>query len=170
MKYLNECILAVCLCSHGVQSFSIAPVTSQNRQEVTTDAWVATQSRRHTSLVWSSAGDGSATEENENLNEEVGNLVANDEWEGLTMELSEMIKLAITEDLKENAREFLGKDDYKIGDICKEVDIRVKDGVADLRGKEEYELGKYRWILESLQMDLYALTAESTRRLCFGYG
>jgi hypothetical protein len=102
--------------------------------------------------VWSSAGDGAASsdeaaksnkEKASKEKEEVGNLVADDEWEGLTMELSEMIKLAVTEDLKQNARDFLGKDEYKIGDICKEVDSRVKEGVADLRGKEEYELGTF---------------------------
>ena len=56
----------------------------------------------------------------------VGNLVADDEWMGLGMELSEAIRMAVIEDLKQNARDFLGKDDYKIGDISKEIDSRVK--------------------------------------------
>jgi hypothetical protein len=47
----------------------------------------------------------------------VGNLVADDEWEGLGMELSELVRTAVIEDLKKNARDFLGKDGYKIGDI-----------------------------------------------------
>ena len=64
----------------------------------------------------------------EEKNEAVGNLVADDEWMGLTMELSELVRLAVVEDLKKNARDFLGKDDYKIGDISKEIDTRVKDG------------------------------------------
>jgi hypothetical protein len=66
----------------------------------------------------------------------VGNLVANDEWEGLTMELTEVIRTAVIEDMKANAREFLGKDDYKLGDISKEIDSRIKDEIANLRGKE----------------------------------
>ena len=57
----------------------------------------------------------------------VGNLVEDDEWNGLGMELSEAICKAISEDVKKNAREFLGKEDYQIGDITKEVDRRVKD-------------------------------------------
>jgi len=56
----------------------------------------------------------------------VGNLVEDDEWMGLGMELSEVIRVAVVEDLKKNAREFLGKDEYKIGDITKEIDDRVK--------------------------------------------
>jgi hypothetical protein len=66
----------------------------------------------------------------------VGNLVANDEWEGLTMELTELIKTAVVEDMKANAREFLGKDEYKLGDISKELDSRIKSEVANMRGKE----------------------------------
>lgn len=67
----------------------------------------------------------------------VGNLVAEDEWNGLTMELAELVRLSIVEDVKKNAREFLGKDDYKLGDFSKEVDSRVKDQVAMMRDKEE---------------------------------
>jgi hypothetical protein len=76
------------------------------------------------------------------VNEEtVGNLVANDEWEGLTMELSALIRTAIVEDLKSNAREFLGKDDYKLGDFSKEIDRKIKTEVANLREKDDYEIG-----------------------------
>jgi hypothetical protein len=42
----------------------------------------------------------------------------------------------IVEDMKKNCREFLGKEDYKLGDITKEVDTRVKGEIANLRGKE----------------------------------
>jgi hypothetical protein len=73
----------------------------------------------------------------------VGNLVADDEWEGLGMELSELVRVAVIEDLKKNAREFIGKDEYKIGDISKQIDTRVKGEVALLRGKDEYELGDF---------------------------
>eukprot|EP00529_Nitzschia_sp_RCC80_P029806 CAMPEP_0113458100 /NCGR_PEP_ID=MMETSP0014_2-20120614/9746_1 /TAXON_ID=2857 /ORGANISM="Nitzschia sp." /LENGTH=312 /DNA_ID=CAMNT_0000349609 /DNA_START=488 /DNA_END=1426 /DNA_ORIENTATION=- /assembly_acc=CAM_ASM_000159 len=73
--------------------------------------------------------------------ENVGNLVANDEWEGLTMELSALIRTAIVEDVKTNAREFLGKDEYKLGDFTKEIDNKIKEEVANLREKDEYEIG-----------------------------
>uniref|UniRef100_A0A7R9ZSP6 Uncharacterized protein n=1 Tax=Craspedostauros australis TaxID=1486917 RepID=A0A7R9ZSP6_9STRA len=79
----------------------------------------------------------------EEKDEAVGNLLANDEWDGLGMELSEIVKVAVVEDLKKNARDFLGKDEYKVGDICKEVDTRVKGEVAKMRGKDEYELGDF---------------------------
>jgi hypothetical protein len=69
--------------------------------------------------------------------EAVGNLVADDEWAGLSMELSEVVRVAVLEDLKKNTRDFLGKDDYSVGDITKEIDARVKEGIADLRGKED---------------------------------
>jgi hypothetical protein len=68
--------------------------------------------------------------------EAVGNLVADDEWQGLSMELSELVRVAVVEDLKKNAREFLGKEEYKVGDISKEIDTRVKEEVAKFRGKD----------------------------------
>ena len=95
--------------------------------------------------------DDEKKELNENFNQlsegekkkAVGNLVADDEWNGLTMELSDLVRLAVVEDLKKNARDFLGKDNYKVGDISKEVDSRVKDEIAKLRQKDEYELGDF---------------------------
>jgi hypothetical protein len=66
----------------------------------------------------------------------VGNLVADDEWLGLSMELSELVRVAVVEDLKKNTREFLGKEDYKVGDITKQIDTRVKEEVAKFRGKD----------------------------------
>lgn len=41
--------------------------------------------------------------------EQVGNLVANEEWEGLSMELAEVVTTAVVEDLKKNSR-------YKVGE------------------------------------------------------
>jgi uncharacterized protein YdeI (BOF family) len=91
----------------------------------------------------------------EEKKEAVGNLVADDEWMGLTMELSELIRVSIIEDFKQNVAEFLGKDDYKIGDISKEIDVRVKDEVAKLRGKEdgEYELGDLVLAMDQMSKD-----------------
>jgi len=68
--------------------------------------------------------------------EAVGNLVADDEWTGITMELTEVVRTAILEDIKSNARDFLGKDEYKLGDISKEVDDRVKEEISNFRGKD----------------------------------
>lgn len=58
----------------------------------------------------------------------IGNLVADDEWNGLSLELAEIIRLAVVEDLKKNTREFLGKEEYRVGDLSKEIDTRVKQG------------------------------------------
>jgi len=78
----------------------------------------------------------------------VGNLVANEEWAGLSMELAEIVRTAVIEDLKKNSREFLNKDDYAIGDFSKEIDRRVKDEVAKMREKDEYELGDFSVVLD----------------------
>lgn len=80
----------------------------------------------------------------------VGNLVADDEWEGLGMELSELVRTAVIEDLKKNARDFLGKDGYKIGDISKQIDSKVKGEVALLRSKDEYELGDFVMAMDEM--------------------
>ena len=48
---------------------------------------------------------------------QVGNLVADDEYMGLSMELTELVRVAVLEDIKKNARDFLGKEEYKVGDI-----------------------------------------------------
>ena len=72
--------------------------------------------------------------------EKLGNLVANEEWSGLSMELTEVIATAVVEDLKRNSRDFLGKEDYAIGDFSKELDKRVKDEVAKMREKDDYEV------------------------------
>lgn len=53
----------------------------------------------------------------EEKEEIVGNLVADDEWNGLALELSEIIRVAIIEDVKKTTREFTGKDNYKVGTI-----------------------------------------------------
>jgi hypothetical protein len=88
--------------------------------------------------------------------EAVGNLVEEDEWTGLTMELTEVIRLSVLEDLKKNTRDFLGKDEYKIGDVSKEIDVRVKGEVAKLRGKGdgEYELGDLVLAMDQMSKDL----------------
>ena len=56
----------------------------------------------------------------------------------------------MVEDLKSSTRDFIGKDDYKVGDISKEVDARVKDEVAKFRNKDEYELGDFLLAMDEL--------------------
>ena len=75
--------------------------------------------------------------------EQIGNLVANEEWSGLSMELTEVIATAVIEDLKKNSRDFLGKDNYSVGDFSKEIDKRVKDEVAKMREKDDYEVSSH---------------------------
>jgi hypothetical protein len=48
---------------------------------------------------------------------QVGNLCADDEWMGLSMELTELVRVAVIEEVKKNARDFLGKDNYKVRNI-----------------------------------------------------
>lgn len=84
----------------------------------------------------------------------IGNLVADDEWAGVTMELGELVKRAVIEDIKTKGREFLGKDEYKVGDLSKEIDSRVKQGVADLRGKPEYEVGDLVITLDEMSKNM----------------
>ena len=93
----------------------------------------------------------STNEENE---EKIGNLVADDEWMGLSMELTELVRCAVIEDVKKTTRDFIGKEDYKIGDISKEIDARVKDEVSTLRNKEEYELGDLSLALDQIAKDM----------------
>ena len=45
-------------------------------------------------------------------------------------------------------RDFLGKEEYKVGDVSKEVDKRVKAEVARLRQKDDYELGDLSIVLD----------------------
>lgn len=106
-------------------------------------AWLAgplpSTSTSRPSIALCSVDDelGIEFESEEQKKEAVGNLVADDEWNGLTMELSELVRTAVVEDMKTNAREFLGKDDYQVGDFSKQVDTRVKEEIAKMRQKDE---------------------------------
>eukprot|EP00592_Proboscia_alata_P026131 CAMPEP_0194443060 /NCGR_PEP_ID=MMETSP0176-20130528/126492_1 /TAXON_ID=216777 /ORGANISM="Proboscia alata, Strain PI-D3" /LENGTH=414 /DNA_ID=CAMNT_0039269257 /DNA_START=140 /DNA_END=1384 /DNA_ORIENTATION=- len=104
------------------------------------------------------------TEEKEQI---VGDLVANDEWMGFTMELAEMVRDAVNEDLKKNVVDFTGKEEYKIGDISKELDSRVKNEVAKLREKDEYELGDLSIALDTMAKDV---TCEMTGKDDYEFG
>ncbi|EOD12266.1 hypothetical protein EMIHUDRAFT_120154 [Emiliania huxleyi CCMP1516] len=80
----------------------------------------------------------------------VGNLVEDDEWLGLAMEMAILVRVAVREEAKKQIRGFTSKDDYKIGDLSKEIDARVKAEVARLRDKDEYELGDLSVALDQL--------------------
>lgn len=84
----------------------------------------------------------------------LGNLVADEEWAGLSMELGEVVRTAVVEDLKKNSRDFLGKEEYLLGDFSKEIDKRVKDEVAKIRDKDEYELGDLSVVLDDKVKEL----------------
>jgi len=82
--------------------------------------------------------------------ERVGNLVEDDEWLGLTTELTIVLRSALRETIKKSTREFTGSDEYKIGDLSKEADARIKATVAEMRGKEDYELGDLSIALDGI--------------------
>lgn len=84
----------------------------------------------------------------------VGNLVADEEWAGLSMELADVVKTAVIEDLKKNTADFLGKDEYLVGDFSKEIDARVKNEVAKMREKDDYELGDLTVVVDEKVKEL----------------
>lgn len=130
------------IANENVDAFGVAPSLLRNQRTFCT----------RPAVLYMSAQDAENIEfsSEEEKNKMVGNLVEDDEWNGLGMELTESIRLAISEDIKRNAREFIGKDEYKVGDITKEVDARVKDELAKFRGKEEYELGDFTKAMDEM--------------------
>ena len=97
----------------------------------------------------------------------VGNLVADDEWMGLSMEITELVRTAVIEDVKAKTSDFIGKDEYKVGDITKEIDDRVKTEIAKMRGKDEYELGDLSLALDNISKDI---TCELTGKEDYEFG
>lgn len=155
-------ILLILLClSNVAYSFIITPSSSQNVLTVN-------PCRRSYDPLFASSDDENVmdaeivTESSsivvpgtiQEQKEAIGNLVADDEWAGVTMELGELIKRAVIEDIKAKGREFLGKDEYKVGDLSKEIDARVKQGVADIRGKPEYEVGDLVITLDEMSKNM----------------
>ena len=135
-------------------AFSVIPASSRSISKhhnfASSPGWNPQKTNRV--VLRSGEGDGEVVEPTteEEKAEAVGNLVENDEWEGLTMELSEVIKMAVVEDIKKNTRDFLGKEDYKVGDITKEIDSRVKSEIASMRGNEEYQLGDLIVVMDNM--------------------
>ena len=95
---LVSSVAPLCLCRF-VASFQVAP-TFQSRQ-----SWASNTVLRSTPV--DEGGDKAAEKE------KVGNLLADDEWTGLGIELTELVRTAVIEDLKKKSRDFLGKDEYK---------------------------------------------------------
>lgn len=62
--------------------------------------------------------DNDTAQRKQENEKKLGNLVADDEWLGLSMELTELVRLAIVEDVKKQTRDFIGKDSYKVCRIC----------------------------------------------------
>lgn len=173
---ISHRVFLLTLLSSGVVSWSSAftlVLPNQNQQHVAsilpssasvTGISSITSSRNILLYSSESEGEEPTVEEMEVLVEkskltteevaEVGNLVADDEWMGLSMELSEMVRVAVLEDAKKNIGDFIGKDDYKVGDISKEIDSRIKDEVAKMRGKEEYELGDLSVALDTISKEM----------------
>lgn len=119
---------------------------------------LATTSYRNIALSNSESDGEEPSVEGTNMSEEevkkVGNLVVDDEWMGLSMELSELVRVAVIEETKKNMGDFLGKEDYEVGDISKEIDSRVKGEIAKMRGKEDYQLGDLSMALDTLSKDM----------------
>ena len=90
-------------------SLAVGPTPNWGRSAA---AFASSQSRSHQLRLCLSSESGNAESEiveaefqslsEEEKKEAVGNLVADDEWNGLAMELSDIIRLAVVEDLKKN--------------------------------------------------------------------
>ena len=135
---MNKYSLSILLLSQA-ESFTVAPSRSSIAYPISSSTQTVIHNRSPISPLFSTPeGDEDAEVqklvENSKLSEEeveqVGNLVADDEWMGLSMELSELVRVAVIEEVKKNTADFIGKDDYKVGDITKEIDSRVKNEVA----------------------------------------
>jgi hypothetical protein len=144
--------------SEGFYPASSCPITSCTKPVVpfavmprTPFSWTCTKLLSNTDDTQYVKNDhrpaSSSPQTEEEKAKAVGNLIENDEWLGLTLELSELVRTAVIEDIKTNAREFLGKDNYELGDISKQIDSRVKTEVARMRGKEVSKCTELRWIV-----------------------
>ena len=141
-------LLLLAACAAGsVLSFAPSCSTTRLTSRAVLPQLQSTPEPNEEPIAATSATDDATSEEEELTPEEiekVGNLVADEEWAGLSMELADVVRTAVVEDLKKNSRDFLGKDDYALGDFSKEIDSRVKEEVAKMREKDEYEVSGCR--------------------------
>lgn len=68
-------------------------------------------------------------------------VVVEDEWEGFRMELTEAVKGAVLSEIEEPESKEL---------VSVELDARIREEVARLRGKEEYEAGDLMLAMDAL--------------------
>mmetsp|Transcript_28005 Transcript_28005/g.39446 ORF Transcript_28005/g.39446 Transcript_28005/m.39446 type:complete len:290 (+) Transcript_28005:99-968(+) len=154
MSFASLNLFVACLLAQQtapVSSFGVVPSTLSPGTHLTSIHVVSRNSV--TAIRMSEEMDAEEKETAEKV-ENIGNLVADDEWMGLNMELSELVRVAILEDVKKKTRDFIGDEEYKVGDITKEIDSRVKDEVAKIRGKDEYELGDLIVAMDDLSKDM----------------
>mmetsp|Transcript_42804 Transcript_42804/g.126802 ORF Transcript_42804/g.126802 Transcript_42804/m.126802 type:complete len:345 (-) Transcript_42804:130-1164(-) len=91
--------------------------------------------------------------------QEVGNLAEDDEWLGFGMEMAIVMRSAIRESIKGSVKDFIGKEEYELGDLSIEADKRVKAAVAEMRGKPSYELGDLSIAIDQIAKDEVAKLA-----------
>lgn len=156
--------VALLLAAQATSAFSVVPVASAARPLAHPLA-SGRQARHAVFCSESKGGELSTTSGDDEIVEgqtraltaaeveEVGNLVEDDEWLGLTMELMIVLRCAIRESAKKSVKEFTGKSNYEVGDLSKELDARVKASVAELRGKDSYELGDLSIALDTIAKD-----------------
>jgi hypothetical protein len=128
---LSRSVLLALLAQSSVNAFTFVPNTSINAAPFTaTTSAITSTSTTLFNTESPSDEEIEKTLAKSKLSKEeidqVGNLVADDEWMGLGMELSELVRTAVIEEAKKNTSDFIGKEDYKVGDITKEIDTRVK--------------------------------------------
>ncbi len=120
----SKSVIAALLAVSTINAYTFVPTKLATRQHSfvpTTTA--ATTASIHPSTTTSTTlfnSDGPTDQEIENAISktklspeevsEVGNLVADDEWMGLGMELSELVRVAIIEEVKKNTADFIGKE------------------------------------------------------------
>jgi hypothetical protein len=154
MKAPILCSLLALSLVQGASAFTVGRIQRQPTAFGTT-ARFATEEGGEKEVATEEGGEKEVTfSSDEEKDEVVGNLVADDEWTGLGMELTDVISKAVMEDMKNNARDFLGKEEYEIGDITKEVDTRVKDEIAKMRGKDGYELGDFTMVMDEMSKSM----------------
>mmetsp|Transcript_20698 Transcript_20698/g.29218 ORF Transcript_20698/g.29218 Transcript_20698/m.29218 type:complete len:290 (+) Transcript_20698:117-986(+) len=154
MSFASLNLFVACLLAQHtapVSSFGVVPSTFSPRAPIRS---LPVVTRNSGTVIKMSEEMNAEDKETAEKVEKIGNLVADDEWMGLNMELSELVRVAILEDVKQKTRDFIGDENYKVGDITKEIDSRVKDEVAKIRGKEEYELGDLVTAMDELSKDM----------------
>lgn len=112
----NSLIILALLALINVDAFTVVPQQIQLRQFASVDT------NTHTTALFNSNNGPSEKEMEDAIAKtklspeevsKVGNLVADDEWMGLGMELSELVRCAIIEEVKKTTSDFIGKDDYR---------------------------------------------------------